>query len=658
MRLRVTLVLTAAILFSLVVQAQRSVTGEPLASKLYRDAEFALLNHDYKKSLRLFEKVLKEYPDLAAAHRGMGVANELLNDYQQAAYHYTKVIELDSLFSRLVYYQAGEALYKNGMPDSALTYFEKFKAMQSLDSEEFAYHFEKEEEQEKDARRKLEANIRACKVSLDSAKFQNIKEVINLGSAINTSSDEYFPCLTNDQQMMFYTRRKNNQADEDLYVSTFENGEWKNGNPWGPFNTNKNEGMPTLVRNGRRLFFTACNREGVLGTCDIWEADIEHLKIKYMGPLDGYSNSERWESQAAISCDGSTLYFASNREGGFGGTDLWSSRRLPNGLWSDPVNLGPKINTDLDEESPFITNDGKTLYFSSTGHVGMGEQDIFISWLDDLQQWSVPINLGPPVNTPYRELGFFLSADGQTGYFASNRQGGMGGMDIYKFQLSHELFSDPITFVEGIVRDSLTDLPVESTVLITGRDPIKTDPLGRFFLCVPAEKTLDIRVEEPGYHPYRQIFGIPVWDNRKSYSLDIVVNPVRDLSLRGVPEPDTIAAESPKMIEQTYNCLLYFDFDSYKLNIKEMDHLDEFMRSLKDKDIQRVEIIGFADDIGTDAYNLQLSEERAKQIALFLRDYGIIVHKVYVQGRGEIKDDNPKNRNRRVEVKVTTVEQG
>ncbi len=653
MPIRSTLVLIVLVLLPCLLTAQ----GTPLASALYRDAEFALLNHDYKKAIRLFKRVLKNYPDLAAAHRGLGVANELLNEYDQAAFHYTKVIELDSMFSRLVYFQAGEALFKNGEPDSALTYFETYKAMQRLDATEFAYHFDKEEEQEKQALRKLEANIRACQVSLDSAKFQSIKEVINLGDAINTPSDEYFPCLTNDQLQMFYTRRRNKEADEDLYVSTFDNGSWKKGSPWNTFNTNKNEGMPTLVRNGRRLFFTACNRKGVLGTCDIWEAEIEHLKIKHMGPLDGYANSERWESQAAISCDGSTLYFASNREGGFGGTDLWFSRRLPDGRWSDPINLGPKVNTELDEESPFITNDGKTLYFSSTGHVGMGEQDIFISWLDDLGQWSVPINLGPPVNTPYRELGFFLSADGQTGYFASNRQGGQGGMDIYKFQLSQELFSDPITFVEGIVRDSLTDLPVESTVLITGRDPIRTDPLGRFFLCVPAEKNLDIRVEMPDYHPYRQVFGIPVWDNHKAYNLDIVINPRRDLSLRGVPEPDTLAAEEkPRSTEKSYTCLLYFDFDSYKLNIREMDLLDGFMRSMKDKDIERVEIIGYADDIGTDAYNLQLSEERAKAIALFLRDYGIIVNKVYVQGRGEIKDDNPKSRNRRVEVRVTTVE--
>ena len=170
--------------------------------------------------------------------------------------------------------------------------------------------------------------------------------------------------------------------------------------------------------------------------------------------MDGYANSEKWESQASISCDGSLLFFASNRKGGLGGTDLWMSTRQADGSWSDPKNLGPKINTELDEEAPFITNDGKTLYFSSTGHLGMGEQDLFMSRLDDKGNWMAAINLGEPINTASRELGFFLSADGKTGYFSSNRKGGMGGMDIYKFELSEYLYAEPITFVEGFVKDS------------------------------------------------------------------------------------------------------------------------------------------------------------------------------------------------------------
>ena len=642
----------------LMLYAQKApVPGTANVGETFRQAEIALLSHDYKKAIRLFEKTLKSHPDLAAAHRGLGISHQLLYDYDQAAYHFEKVIELDSMFSRTIYFEAGEAQFKIGNYEKALEHFEQFYYLQDFEPQAFGFYGDKEAEVERAYLDQLNANIKACQMSLDSAKFQGIEEIINLGGGINTKADEYFPCLTNDQQLMFFTRRRDVQADEDLYYSTYdEKSGWSRGVAINAFNTRKNEGMSTLVRNNRKMFFTACNREGVLGTCDIWEADIEHLDIKGMGTLEGYSNSERWESQAAISCDGSLLFFASNREGGFGGTDLWYSRLMGDGRWSDPVNLGSEINTRLDEESPFITNDGKTLYFASTGHPGRGEQDIFVSWLDDKGDWTVPINLGPPVNTAYRELGFFLSADGRTGYFASNRQGGEGGMDIYKFRLSEQLYDDPVTLVEGYVRDSITDEPVRATVYFEGeREPVRTDEQGRFFLCLPAESVLGLRVTEQDYRPYSRQFEIPLWNNRQFFKLDLFLDPLRSYAARSVDTTAVVEKREGKE-EKAYSTVVFFEFDSDQLDITAIDQLDEFMRSLNDKDIVRVEIIGYADDIGTDDYNLRLSEERAKNMALFMREYGIIVHRVYLEGRGEIKNDEPKSKNRRVEVKVFILE--
>jgi len=650
---RCTLLLLLFLFCIPIISSHAQTTG--MLTKTFRDAEAALLNHDYKKAIRLFEKTLKTHPDLAAAHRGLAVSYQLLYDYEEAAHHYEKVIELDSMFSRTVYFEAGEAQFKIGNYDRALELLEEFYYLQDFEPQSFGYYGDKEAEIETKYLDQLDPLLQACHMSLDSAKFQGIEEIINLGNRINTSSDEYFPCLTNDQQLMFYTRRRNKQADEDLYYSTYdERNGWSRGNALGPFNTGRNEGMSTLVRNNRTMFFTACGREGVLGTCDIWEAEIEDLKIKGMGALEGYSNSGKWESQAAVSCDGSLLFFASNREGGLGGTDLWYSRRSADG-WSDPINLGPKINTKMDEESPFITNDGKTLYFASTGHPGRGEQDIFVSWLDRDDNWTVPINLGPPVNTAYRELGFFLSADGRTGYFASNRPGGEGGMDIYKFQLSKELYSDPITFVEGQVRDSLLDEPIVTTVYIEGREPMRTDEKGRFFLCMPADDSLLVRITEQNYHPLERNYRIPVWDNREFFTLDLRLEPIRSFASRAV-DTTTIVEKPREKVETQHTTALFFEFDSDRLDLNGTNQLDDFMQALVEMEIVRVEIVGFADNIGADDYNLRLSEERAKNIALFMRDYGIIVHKIYLEGRGEINDEQPKSRNRRVEVRVYTLE--
>ncbi|MEK7253343.1 MAG: hypothetical protein AAB316_01250, partial [Bacteroidota bacterium] len=179
--------------------------------------------------------------------------------------------------------------------------------------------------------------------------------VQNLGNAINSGSDEYFPFLSNDGTTIFFTSRKNEKADENLFISTRPSGDWRIAEQVSHFNSGENEGMSSLVRDGRRMFFTACGRPEVLGTCDIWEADLLGSEVSEQKTAIGYLNSGAWESQATVSCDGSLLYFASNREGGQGGSDIWVSKRQPDGRWAEPENLGASVNTTGDEEAPFIS---------------------------------------------------------------------------------------------------------------------------------------------------------------------------------------------------------------------------------------------------------------------------------------------------------------
>jgi outer membrane protein OmpA-like peptidoglycan-associated protein/tetratricopeptide (TPR) repeat protein len=648
--------------FSSGLSAQQSGSPGQKAVELYKEGEQALLEKKPEKALRLFEKALSFHPDLTAARRSMGVCYEMLNNFPKAVEQYDRVLESDSLFSKPLYYQAGEAHYKIGNYEKAMDYFRRYQAFQKNDSIRFQLDNRLENALDTEFSRKLPGTIQACRVAMDSVQFVNITEVFNIGAAINSKADEYFPFLTNDQNTLFFTRLRgqDGRSDENLFFSTRQGGEWSKSAQVSGFNTPNDEGMSTLVRDGRRMFFTACAREGVLGSCDIWQALVNGAEVQSAETLKGFVNSERWESQAAISCDGSVLYFSSNREGGYGGADIWRSERQADGSWGIPKNLGPDINTPLDEEAPFITNDGKTLYFSSTGHLGMGEQDIFISWWDDQQHnWSVPINLGPPVNSAFRELGFFLSADGKTGYFSSNRPGGFGGMDIYFFQLARQLYGEPITFVEGFVRDSIIDIPVQATVEINGRNPAQTDADGRFFLCVGADEVLDIQIDAKRYKPYHNQFAIPEWNNRTFYTIELLLQPTLSF-VASIPEPEaeegnTMVAKGIKTKkEQTH--AVFFEFDKSSINIDEIGRLDQFIQSLKGKEIQRVEIIGFSDDVGTDVYNLKLSEERAKQIALFLIDNNIIVDQIYLEGRGEVRNDKPKEQNRRVDVKVATME--
>lgn len=625
------------------------------AAKAYRDGEAALLEKKFKRALDHFESALSFQPDMMIARRAAGLCAEQLNEFAKAIRYYEDILRVNPAFSRVLYYETALLHYKVGNYTKALGYFHEYERLRSDPLEAFGLNGEREAALEPDLDKKLSASIRACEVSLDSLKFVNLTEIQGLGTGINTTADEYFPFLSNDQNLIYFTRRRNERSDENLYFSRIEKDQWVAGKPVGGFNTPKNEGMCTFVRDGRRMFFTACGREGILGPCDIWEARVDGVEMSDLRPLQGWANSERWESQAAISCDGSTLYFASKREGGLGGTDLWYCQKQADGKWGEAINLGSNINTELDEESPFITNDGKTLYFSSTGHLGLGEQDIFMSWMDErTNKWSPPINLGPPVNSPFRELGFFLSADGVNGFFASNRPEGKGGMDIYTFKLAEQLYSDPITFVEGFVKDSVLDMTMQATVEINGRNSITTEKDGRFFLCIGAHETLDIRVGKKYYKAYRNQFLIPEWDNRNFYTIELLLQPTNiapSTPTAPVPPEPEFAAKG-KVLKEHHH-IVYFEFDKSGIEAGEIGKVEKFLSSLQGKDIQKAEIVGFADDIGADVYNLRLSEERAKNIALLLTSNGFLVDRIYMEGKGEVRNStDDKSKNRKVEVKI------
>ena len=649
------------------LSAQIRLTNSPAkAVKYFKEAEIELLNKNYEKALKLYEKSLKIKPGISAAHRGIAACYVLLNDYDNALYHYEHVLGNDSLFSRILYFETADAHYKAGNYEAALEYFNKFNSMQEKEFIEFGANGKLESEVEADYLSKMPGIVRACEVLTDSARISEFAKLSNMGPGINSISDEYFPFVSNDEKLMFYTRRKNENADENLYFSEFRES-WEEGIPFKNFNTPAHEGRFTMVRNGRKMYFTTCNRKGVQGPCDIWEGEVENMNIQSIKPLEGLLNSANWESQVSVSCDGSTLYFASIRPGGVGGSDLWYSKKRADGTWSAPINLGININTEMDEESPFITNDGKTLYFSSNGHLGLGDQDIFVSWLEPDGRWSKPRNMGPPINSGYRELGFFLSASGQNAYFSSDRTEGYGGMDIYKLEMTEELHSDPITFVEGLVTDSILNLKLPCTVYIKGRDPVLTDSYGRFFLCVKANDTLEISINKDNYKPYKKIFAIPEWENKDLFELDIKLQSVygyisfteertkRKRPPRDSTKKEPVIREKPNLTDQ-HSHTVFFNFDSFDLNPNEEGKIQRFLERLAVENVKRVEIIGYADDIGKEIYNLQLSEERAKNTALFLMVNDIVVDQIYLEGKGEIKDDKPKNQNRRVEIKVYTEE--
>ncbi|AEE49251.1 OmpA family protein [Haliscomenobacter hydrossis] len=643
--------------------------GQPsslvMAAQFTKEGDIAFTEKKYNKAIKLYKQALTISDSLHAARRGMAAAFEQTGNFQQALTAYLKVIEMSPKFSRAVYYEVGQLYYKMGQKMRAVTYFQQFQRLQLLDALSFTTNGLHEQNLESGYLEKLPNNIRACTVSQDTNVLLKDVSIFNLGSNINDKHDQYFPCLTNDQSLLFYTRMSATGRDEDLYYSIREVNGWRRGDAVGnTFNTKLDEGMSTLVRDGRRMFFTACKREDVIGVCDIWEAQIEGHEIREVKPIQGHPNSEKWESQAAISCDGRTLYFSSIREGGLGGADIWYSNKMLDGNWSAPKNMGPNINTAEDEESPFISNDGRTLFFTSTGHLSLGDQDIFMSFLNEKGVWGLPTNLGPEINSPFTERCFFLSADGRTGYFASNRPEGFGGMDIYQVKFKDPLYSEPMTFVEGFVKDSLSEKPLQTIVKIADRESIQTDKDGRFFICLSSNSLLHTEASVEGYLSYNRNFNIPIWDNKRFYSLELRLQPINVTApvdsdkpkKTKVIEEDSVKTNMKVRKTQRYTKSFLFKFDSDEMEFNEQDKLDAFVATIAGKDIQRIEIDGYADDIGDNGYNLELSEKRAKKIALYLVDKGYPVTRIALKGYGEITDESLKKLNRKVELKIITLE--
>lgn len=289
---------------------------------------------------------------------------------------------------------------------------------------------------------------------------------INLGPNVNTEDDEYLPALTADYRMLVFTRRspRNPLTDigldreEDFYYSDYDTMELN----WGPahrmpepLNSHGNEGAQTISHDGRVVIFTACGRSKEHTGCDIYMSVRQGGRWGEPRNLGAPVNTRYWESFPSLSIDGYTLYFASNRPGGYGGTDIWCCT-LEEGRWSEPKNLGPTINTKGNETAPYIHFDDKTLYFASDGHTGMGGMDLFMARRQETgekktDKWSVQ-NLGYPINTPGEENNLIVAPDGRTAIFSSDRYGGYGHQDLYSFVMPAPVRPERITFIDPVVQ--------------------------------------------------------------------------------------------------------------------------------------------------------------------------------------------------------------
>ncbi len=271
----------------------------------------------------------------------------------------------------------------------------------------------------------VDNEIRACGKAKIIGDIPVPVEIVNLNEPVNTEVDNYNPVLSGDQNIMVY------MTDQKFYDAIFmverKNGLWLDPVNITPQVESDGDAYPTcLSPDGKTLYLVRGSRNNR----DIYVSSfIDGFWTKMM-PLNENINSSRAESHASISPDGKTLYFTSNRRGGYGEMDIYLSRQDNSGQWGTAVNLGPVINTPYNEETPFLAEDGITLFFSSEGHYNMGGYDIFCSTMEN-DRWTDPINIGFPVNTTGDNLFFFPVNNGKSGYITAILPEGLGGKDIY-----------------------------------------------------------------------------------------------------------------------------------------------------------------------------------------------------------------------------------
>lgn len=443
----------------------------------------------------------------------------------------------------------------------------------------------------------------------------------NMTTANSVFSD-FAPYVSASGKELYYSSNRQDEQ-EDFYISEFRDNRWHTPVSLGsPINTTANEGSMAISADGNTIIFTACGRKDSYGSCDLYIS--ERVVDGWSEPrnLGNNVNSKGWDGHPSISADGNCLYYSSNRYGGFGNRDIWFSAKKERG-WDKAKNIGYPINNARDQASPFIHPDGKTIYFSSAGHGGLGLLDVFKSEVDSSGKWSEPLNLGPPVNTPGSDYFFSVPAKGDLIYFSSDRQGGYGGFDIYRLPLSDALRPKVVATLSGSVRDKDTKMPLFAEITVeriaTGEvlATPKTNPeTGEFFIVLPAGETYGISVTADGYAFSSERYDIPVEEGYQELKMDFMLSRL-------------VVGESFEIRN------IFFDFNSDSLRPESEPELKRAVKLLLDNPKLRIEIQGYADAIGSDEYNLLLSERRAFIVLKYLVDHGIETKRLRAEGYGE-----------------------
>lgn len=596
------------------------------AQQAYQEAGKAISQNQFTQAISLLEKATREDPTFATGFQTLGDIQRRLEHYDKAIAAYEQVLTLNPSLTALTYFGLGEAYLGIGEYQQASEYLSSYKEKGTLSEK---------------SQLLVDKYLADCAFSLQHNNGMNTGLIV-LPASINTDKDEYYPKLTADNASIIFTRKENNQ--ENFYESFLVDGKWTEAVKLPePVNSARfNEGAHCISPDGKYLFFTGCNRPDGLGSCDLYVSKKENGNWSEPFNLGPGINTRGWESQPAISADGKTLYFVSNRAGGQGSYDIWKAELEADGKWSAPENLGPDINSPFDEGAPYLHADNKTLYFSSNGWPGFGKNDIYKSVIDKNGQWSKPENLGPAINNYLDQRSFHVSLDGSIAHLASqdnNRQ-----WDIYSFLFPKEQQPPAIAYIAGLVFDRSNNKPLDASIRVTNTSSKevvfekKSDYIdGGFIAVLPVGANYAVHIQKEGYLFDSKQYALdkPEFANKR-YQDSIFLEPIKTGAIATLRN-------------------IYFDVNKFEILPSSESELDLLLGLLKANPKLQIEIAGHTDNTGNKAANQTLSENRAKAVSTWLISKGISAGRLSVKGYGDEKPIAPntseegKQRNRRTE---------
>ena len=511
----------------------------------------------------------------------------------------------------------------------------------------------------------------------------------NMGENINSKYNEYAPVITTDESQMYFTSKREgsvggrlnkfNEYDEDVYYSSKTGKDWKSAENLRVYNTKLNDGTLGISPDGQQLYIYQPENGG-----DIYVSKKKGDKWMGSKPFKQINTPDH-ECAISFSPDGNSVYYCTNYskdKTNLGGYDIYVCKKNQKGKWQDPVNLGNVVNSQYDEVDVFMQADGRTLYFSSNGHKNMGGYDIFRTTLQDDGTWSEPENLGYPINSPLNERFFVLAGNGKHAYFSTAKPGGIGGYDIYKITflgpekqplLSNEdlllagmakpikekveieqtvdIKTSRLTVLKGVISDGTIDTlaPIEADIEISDnatRQLISTNKssgsTGKYLVTLPSGKDYAITVKKEGYLFHSENFNIPATSTYQEINLDIKLLKIK---------------KEAKIVLRN----VFFDFGKATLKTESFAELDRLIDIMKDNPKLKIEIGGHTDNKSSRAFNLLLSEKRAKAVVDYLSkkiDISRLSYKGYAFDMPIAPNDSEDGRaqNRRVEFKIVSIE--